>query len=70
MRPSRRWLLIAVIWTALQLLILAQVTAWPTLHLARVVGGGLREGEALICIGADTLRTMPPLNRTLPPPSR
>mgnify|MGYP001572496334 CR=1 FL=1 len=70
MRPSRRWLLIAVIWTALQLLILAQVTAWPTLHLARVVGGGLREGETLVCVSFETLRAMPSLNRTFPPPTR
>lgn len=47
--------------------------AGTPLHVARLLGGGLRDGEALVCIGIDQFRRAPgapPLNQALPPPTR
>ena len=72
MRLPWRWRLLAAVWTVMLIVIAVQTVSYAgtPLHVARLTGGGLRDGEVLVCIGADRLRAMPPLNQTLPPPMR
>lgn len=58
MRPSRLALVIAVAWTALLLVIAAQVLSYERtpFHLATVVGSSLRQGEALVCLPVSAMR--------------